>query len=202
MTKKVIIYNGPPESGKDISVRHMLQVCEVMNVPAKQVMMKNTIYEQIKLFYHLTSEQMHYLFFGPESRAIKEKPNELLNGRTPREALIHMSECVTKPNFGKAFYGHAAASEAEGPEIVFCSDGGFPEEIVPMVEKFGFNNVCIVRIYREGCDFSNDSRNYLPDGLCGCYYDIQNEMKFENNQKEFMEFLNKIEFISNQFIRS
>jgi hypothetical protein len=81
-----------------------------------------------------------------------------------REVLIHMSENVIKPSFGKDAFGKALVSQLPYVGVVFISDSGFPEELQPVINHVGADNVLVVRIQRQGCTFKGDSRNYLePD---------------------------------------
>lgn len=41
------------------------------------------------------------------------------------------------------------------------SDSGFQSEMEPLIEQFGIDNVVLVRLNRDGYDFSGDSRSYL-----------------------------------------
>ena len=62
--------------------------------------------------------------------------------------------------------------------VIAVSDGGFPEEIQPVIDHVGAENITIVRIHREGCDFSNDSRNYLTQDM---FEDKINFVDVDNN---------------------
>ena len=45
------------------------------------------------------------------------------------------------------------------------ADGGFVEELEPIVQKVGKENVVIVQLTREGHDYSTDSRKYFNGNL-------------------------------------
>jgi len=80
---------------------------------------------------------------------------------SPREAMIFTSEVLMKPTYGDDYFGIATAKGmVEGNNYV--SDSGFKEEAAVQVEQFGRENVLLIRIHRDGCEFSSqDSRDYI-----------------------------------------
>jgi hypothetical protein len=69
---------------------------------------------------------------------------------------------VVKKDKGSDFFGRAAA------DLWYCkyihhiiSDGGFVEEVNAVVDKFGPENVYVVRLHREGFEFGTDTRQYI-----------------------------------------
>lgn len=192
--RKVIIFNAPPEAGKDIAAKATIEYLRRRVINATHCEFKEQIFKQVKLFYCLTDEQWDTLY----TRENKETPTPLLDGKSPRQALIHMSENVTKPNFGDDYYGQAA-SKSHGEVLVF-SDGGFVSELKPLIERFGVDNIAIIKIHREGCSYANDSRDYLPDGMVNHEYHIENFMPFDKpNDAEFEDFLIRIKHIAHNF---
>ncbi len=96
-----------------------------------------------------------------ESRKMKETPLELFDGLSVRQAMIKVSEEVIKPSYGNQYFGVAAANELVDGALNIFSDGGFEEEIVPLIEVVGKENFFVIRLERYRCNFDNDSRNYL-----------------------------------------
>ena len=41
------------------------------------------------------------------------------------------------------------------------TDGGFIEEVCPLVDQLGYENVLILHLYRENTSFEKDSRRYI-----------------------------------------
>ena len=80
-----------------------------------------------------------------------------------REALIHVSENIVKPKQGSDFYGRKLVETigASSERYVFTADGGFRNELVPLLEA-GYN-VYIVHLERNGATFENDSRKLLTE---------------------------------------
>lgn len=166
LKKSVVILNGPPFSGKDAGAEHL----ERLLPNAKKREFKSQLIRLTKVIHGISDEQWDELY----TREKKELPSDLLDGMSPRQALIKVSEQVIKPNYGKDYFGKFAAKTLEEGVNVF-SDGGFVEEIVPVKDSVGEENTLVVRICREGCSFSGDSRSYLPDGTVNKMIDLHND---------------------------
>jgi hypothetical protein len=102
--------------------------------------------------------------------AVKDRPALVFHGMSPRQAFIKVSEEMVKPalgkqHFGKVLTGLIAEREGNMPAhvnlIAIISDGGFVEEMEPVIARFGAENIVLIRIEREGCNFSNDSRKFV-----------------------------------------
>lgn len=81
-------------------------------------------------------------------------------GMSPREFMIWISEDVIKPKFGKDYFGvrfNQKVKECDAP--VVCTDGGFPDEIIALINAG--NEVKLCRLHRDGFTFAGDSRNYI-----------------------------------------
>lgn len=158
--KKVIIFNGPPSSGKDTFGQEIAREFKGSH-------------QQFKDALFIATEE-HY---GLEPGFIvnnydkKEDKFDELDGMTIREALIHVSENVIKPRYGLDYFGKKSAKRLSEGLNVF-TDGGFEEELNPIIDSVGLENVLIFRLHRTGCSFKNDSRNYLQDREGLLIYDI------------------------------
>lgn len=167
--KQVLILNGPPNSGKDVAAEVMCG--RLNNVYHREF--KTKLFEMALVITGLTKGDWDYLY----DRTRKDTSCEECFGRSPRQLLIDISEKMIKPQFGKMYFGEAAARSLN-PGINIFSDGGFYEEVLPLIETCGAENVVIARIGREGCTFEGDSRNYLKEEdlpeLLFC--DVHNDM--------------------------
>lgn len=156
MAARIIVLNGPPGCGKDTIADWLVE-----NGYAK-VSFKDSLYEFTAKKYALP---LSCVWQVCNDRDKKEIPHKWFNGRSPREALIHVSEDIIKPHLGKDFFGKSAAASvllnSKTDKFVF-SDGGFLEEIAPLTK---IAPVTVIRLYREGFDFSNDSRSYIANPL-------------------------------------
>lgn len=166
--KTVIILNGAPGCGKDTIAKQMfhrfgLELCS-MKEPMFNIaraMLGTSGYERFKSDY--------------DDRTQKEKSQDYLGGKSPRDFFIWISEDVVKPLFGKQHFGKLASeSLQEKKSTAIFSDGGFPDEVRRLVED-GFK-VKLVRLHRKGFTFAGDSRDhiYIPELISWRYreYDV------------------------------
>lgn len=155
---KVILLNGPPSSGKDTLGAQLMLLPNV-----KMRSFKKALVYMTRVIYKipLATWTEWYTTEG------KEIPREELMGMSQREALIHVSEHVGKPFFGLDVWGKAVASTMPVDEesIYVLTDSGFKEEAQVLIDKFGAENVHVVRIKREGYTFEGDSRDYLEPSM-------------------------------------
>jgi hypothetical protein len=87
--------------------------------------------------------------------------------------MIHTSEELIKPIYGKEYFGKALCmSLGEGINII--SDGGFHEELNAVKNFVGIENVVVIRIHRIGYSFIDDSRDWLYNTGCK-EFDVYND---------------------------
>lgn len=156
----VIIFNGPPRSGKDTAAKFIQH-----HYGYEHRELKFSLHEFVKAERGLTHEEWEEMY------KTKDEPKEKLNGNTPRQVMISMSENYLKRDFGPSIFGLLLSASMKSYYNYVISDCGFREEIQPLVEAFGETEVVVVRISRDGCDYSNDSRgpyypNWFPDVEC------------------------------------
>lgn len=152
---RVFILNGPPAIGKDTLAANIERL---FNFPVG--MFKAALYEETAKHFRVG---VNYLIKAASSREFKELPDKYLGDCSPRQALIHVSENIIKPRFGKRFFGNKAVEylglhHRKTRNFVF-SDGGFPEEVGCLVDN-GYE-VHIIQLHHPDFDFSKDSRNYV-----------------------------------------
>lgn len=156
---KIVILNGPPGSGKD-SLGNLLAT----GMNAKQQEFKAPLYRFGAAMLNIALPQFLFLY---QDRTWKEAKRPELMGMSIRDLFIWYSEEVIKPKFGKAWFGVQACNSSNIFDWVnhgiYFTDGGFIEELAPLVERFGADNFIIARIHRDGCNFASDSRRYLED---------------------------------------
>lgn len=180
---KIILFNGPPSSGKDVASLYLFKKYNVLHCSFKRKLIHLT-----QILLDITPTEWHYWYQD------KEKPREELNDLSCRQALIKVSEEMVKPVMGKDFWGRSEANwlkrNLHRDQIAVFSDAGFDEEVVPIVKAFGEKNVHIIKIIREGCSYENDSRKYLSENLLPTenYYTVENNGTLE----EFYQNVNNL----------
>jgi hypothetical protein len=180
----VIVLNGPPGSGKDVIAKALK-----VGFGYTHVEMKKRLHELAIVMSGVSKYQWHKRY---KDRTLKETPWDklplayLLTGDIPvtgelkfmtqRQYLIYISEVVMKPAFGQDYFGKAALEHMNaGVEAAWgslkhkkgfvFSDGGFEVEINTIRQDKKFK-IFLIHLFREGCDFSKDSRSYInPPGI-------------------------------------
>lgn len=158
----VIILNGAPNCGKDY-IAEVLQSYIILNTGLNCSILKykSRLYRITAALYGLDEIK---LIEVANNRILKETPMVALGGLSPRKALIKVSEGIVKPIFGERYFGEALASSIGSEDFVVIPDGGFSEEVVPLVECDRVHRVVVVRLTADGCTFEGDSRSYIHKG--------------------------------------
>lgn len=168
-----IALNGPPGVGKDVLAEALTSSTPIVSLVEfrEQIEFKKQLILLTCAIYNITPDVWEELY----TREGKEKPLPVFGGLSPREALIHTSEQVIKPNFGRRYFGEHVAKYIKqvkdhsneiglvGAGIYISSDSGFHEELYPIIDELGTGNVLVVRLHREGYTFAGDSRSYLQE---------------------------------------
>lgn len=156
--KKFLLINGPPRSGKD-TLADLLQERRGFTSLKFATPLRTAVPAMFGIpqhIYDILIEQH------------KESPTELLQGMSPREAQIWLSEEVMKPRFGQFIFGQILAGTANHSvnNKFVVSDSGFLTEAQVLVDTFGHENVKLIRLHRKGTSFAGDSRSYVAvDGV-------------------------------------
>ncbi|AEM24788.1 ATP-binding protein [Cronobacter phage ESP2949-1] len=161
---KVIILNAPPRTGKDTLANRICELLKERGVRVHSLSFKLPMFQIAQAM--LGAEDYVEFLAAYDDRERKEKPLPVLNGKSPREYMIWLSEEVMKPSFGVNYFGRRIAGAISNitrldGQVVIMSDGGFPEEIDPLMARG--HEVHVVRLSRPGYVFegSGDSRNYI-----------------------------------------
>lgn len=166
---KIVLLNGPPRSGKDALGRRIVDLA---------VRERGTCGVAVVKFAHVLKQAVHRAFDlqGIDPEAFddrKDLPSEAFHGTTPRLAYIQFSEQFAKPLFGRRYFGERLA-DALSPHkddlaAALVTDSGFVEEAQALVDRFGVENVVLVRLSRPGASFAGDSRSYWdpPESMRG-----------------------------------
>lgn len=156
--QKVIILNAPPGAGKDTIGNRIAMIAPWF---CRMRSFKKPMFEIARAMLGANFYKRFMDVYN--DREQKEKPQVFLNGKSPRQFMIWISESVIKPQFGNQYFGRRMVEQIrECDDPVIVTDGGFPEEIKPLIGA-GFE-VHICRLHRSGYTFAGDSRNYLEMG--------------------------------------
>lgn len=176
---RIIVLNGPAGSGKSTAARMLAAWLGRRN---------NVITDSFAApMKHFIST----LLAAKYMEMPKDSPVAELNGHSVREFLIDLSESYIKPKYGDDFFGrmllYRVLRNADNlPDYVVVDDSGFNSEFEPISE-----DAVLLRVVREGCDYTGDSRSYLtirdPD------YIIENNGTVGRLDEEMRALADKIE---------
>ena len=161
----IILLNGPPRSGKDTAAmfikRHLPGTVEYkMSAPLKR---------GIQTIYGFNADACKFVDKEPDTKT------RLLHGQTYRVVQIRLFQHLA------AIHGETILADlaiTAFPSImakhVVISDCGMTIEATKIAAHAGYGNTALIQLHRNGCDFSNDIREYV---------DIQckHEMIMNNN---------------------
>lgn len=193
---KTYVFNSLPRSGKDTAAKILKSLYEDKGFKVQHLSFKEKL---IELSARFVGETVEEFMIGYDSKTEdmllydldptktypewwKDFPLYHINGKemSKRELLIHVSENVIKPTFGHDFFGQQLANMIqEDTDFVVVSDGGFVNELLPVLDV---SDVTIVRINREGLTKVNDSRKLLtPEDFYEYTDDSIGHVEVDNN---------------------
>ena len=149
----IVLFNGPPRSGKDAAADFFKH-----RKGWKHLSFKYQLYKETCNYFGCSYDWFMERY---NDRSVKEVPHIDLGHMSCREAMIYVSEKVVKPIRGLDYFGKLVANEIDLEKNYAISDGGFVDELIPVVEKVGTDNFVLVQLTRDGEDYSSDSRRYF-----------------------------------------
>lgn len=171
MTTKIFLLNGPPSSGKDSLAAYIESINKTFAIDKFAKPLK----EANKGMFSLTDEEFKLYDNDPK---MKNTPLDKFYGKSWRQVNIDLSEKFIKGNYDVKFFGLELAKRISSNDKtrILVPDSGFLEEAEPIVEKFGRQNVYLLKLHREGFTYKGDSRNYIDGGQLGIKtFDIIND---------------------------
>ena len=145
--KKILILSGPPGCGKDTAGNAIAKqtpvLLEKFSTPLKSA---------IAAFLGIPFEYLE-----------RQKEEPVAYGKLPsfRQMQIDLSEKWAKQLYGDDIFAYLLADRlhrAKERDVVI-TDCGFRVELDYLVKEFGVENVLLVRMVRDGCNYAKDSRS-------------------------------------------
>jgi hypothetical protein len=189
----IILLNGPPSSGKDTAATFMKKY---LLGSVREYKMSTTLKSGLQTLLGIEQEDWNRML----AYGAKDEPQLPLN-ITPREALIKLSEDYMKVLFGDNIFGHIAVRRLKrmvSADHILVTDTGFTYEAVPIVQEWGQKKVRILRLARPGCDFEDDSREYINVDVLGMtryWKEINNQYDLELFEAQIKGVLKEWELI-------
>lgn len=156
---KLILLNGAPRSGKDECAKHLYKLTlGPPSIPFPHwFRMSQPIKDAIRATWGWTeAEQAAY-------EKQKDKPFPELGGKSYRQLQIAFSEDFLKVQCGPRIFGEIALRHLRRSiaNVFVCSDSGFAEEVMPLLNMFDKHDILLMKLHRPGYTFAGDSRDYI-----------------------------------------
>lgn len=150
--KIAILLNGPPRAGKDTAVNAILK----SGLPDMGVYkFTQPVKDLAHRYYGIDCAHDHF-------EVLKDTPLEQFGGLTPRQAYIETSarekaakgdDAIAKMLVDAILDSHA--------QIILNPDCGDDMEALCVADALGIENVLVIRLHKEGKDFSQDCRTWV-----------------------------------------
>lgn len=154
----IVAFNGPPRCGKDTMARMLADHMDSKGVtlPVREVSLSTPLRV---IAYAMTG--FKGALDGDDYEGFKTT-RFLEFDRTGRELMIDVSEKFLKSVYGQEIMAEllfAQLSEFTG--VALIRDVGFQVELDTLARVVEPRQIYVACLRREGCDFSNDSREYV-----------------------------------------
>lgn len=149
---KIICFNGAPHSGKDTGAMILSNFlrCPSFSIADNIKDLANTINSYFEQNFKITDQN-------------KDLPYNDFSLRTPRDLWISVGEIC------KTFYGVDCwinkiikrvkqLKQTNCYSVFIVVDVGFQNEFDRLVEEFGSENILLIYLNRNGCNYDKDSR--------------------------------------------
>lgn len=183
----IYLLNGPPRSGKDSAakfIRDHFGIHQCAHVKLAGVLKRRThaLYGLVDLHGH----PLRADFFED----VKEEPREEFGGLTPRAAYIavhrYLSDHHGTDVLGRLLIARSEVWRDRRANYV-VSDVGSREQCQPILDTFGPENVVLIRLRRDGCEWDNRRRVEIPEALVS--YEVDNNGTLEELKETILRCL-------------
>lgn len=168
----IILLNGPPRSGKDTAVGIIKKLLLHSSYEYK---LSKPLKQGMQILYDL-----HPKVYLELSEDHKDTPSASLYGQTAREAQIALFKCLSK-GCGEDVLAKMAIKFIDSKvteEYVLISDSGRTIETQTLLEHFGYDKVGLIQLWRPGCNFEGDIREYVCIN-CRHHTKVNNEFELD-----------------------
>lgn len=175
----VVCFNGPPGSGKDTAAEMLAQILDSKtDLPVRQ--------ESLSLPLRKIAYAMVDAPYQAETYdRFKRTKFPQFGHRTGRQLMIDVSESFLKPLYSRQVMVEMLTERnREITGILLIRDSGFQHEVSRLMLEYGHANVYVVRMLRAGCDFTNDSREWVKHRDIGCAMDLDNNGSLDDLRTE------------------
>lgn len=179
----IVLFNGPPRSGKDTAAEMLLTHLESRTI--RPMRLESLSFPLRKMAYGMADWKGE--LDGPNYETFKTQRFLPFKGGTGRELMIDASEKFLKQVYGETIMAEMLIDRSwdiVGHGLVIVRDSGFQLEIDPIISAFGSSNTYVVRMHREGCDFASDSREYVNHPLSRNNFDLWNNGSLDDLETE------------------
>lgn len=188
---KVILFNGPPRSGKDTCTKYLTDNYEGAEHYKLSRFLKEETLRRLQIPVAELEAPLQTYF-----EILKDTPLDVFGGSTPRKAVIKMDKTLIK-DFGEGYLVRRFFEYAKEDKVYVLSDSGKPSELEIFKELTPVGSlITVVRLSRGNLTFRGDSRKYhrafelegstvrfydLPnEGEAGIEFDVKLQMKLHN----------------------
>ena len=192
---KIFLLNAPPLAGKDTAgtmLRAHFAHSTILKFAAP-------LKEGVAAIFCSGDTQRFAELDSPEQKGL---PHEEFFGATTRQVQIDLAEKFIKPNYGVQALGYilanAVSAALKGPvgheePLFFITDSGFREEAEILVNRFGAENIVLIRIHRANCTYDKDSRSYISlMDLNIKEFDVDNDGTYGEFRDKLIEIVNEV----------
>ncbi len=171
MAKKILVlFNGPPRSGKDTAADRVLRT----GIGAHHIKLSAVLKNMTHDLYGVKGVEFDHF------EDVKDQPRKEFYGLTPRDAYINVAEKLLKPVHGPNFFAEVTLKDFKEARqnVVVVSDLGFQKEYDFFVKNLPADTqLLVVKVSRPGTDFSNDSREYVQSDPNHTHYLVNDSTK-------------------------
>lgn len=149
-SKKIILFNGPPRSGKDTATDAVIRSCPSVDFH---------IVKFTEVVKDITHRDLGLPVYHDYYELLKDTPLTEFNGKSPRQAYITTSQKL-KEKHGEDIVARLTAAKISNVEqdYIICPDVGYNFEAKALLAYADNNDCVLIRIHKAGHTFDNDCR--------------------------------------------